>query len=179
MKKLIKIFFVVAFVFTGFVAFSQTSNELANNNDKSSRAILASYYLDIPVNFDSPTAEACINLLLTAHRNNVAYPEMPLDKLNNNDQQKVQNLKTELEALRINPPTWDIILAKEEAKLAPKYSAPTAPVFVGDLGRNNVNLPKNQTRMVGSSSNASYKVVEQTTQNNTETQTKDPVKDQK
>ncbi len=179
MKNFIKIFFVAAFIFIGFVGYSQTSNELTSNNDNNARAVLASYYLEIPVNFDSPTAEACVNLLLTAHRNNVAYPILPIEKLTYNDQQKVQKLQNDLQALRNNPPTWDNILAKEEAKVAPKYTAPTAPVFAGNMSRTTINSPKNQTRIVGSSSNAGYKVVEQTTQNKPETQTKDSGKDQK
>lgn len=165
--------FLVSFILSGFVANSQTTLESANANDKNSRAVVASYYLDIPVNFDSPMAEACVNLLLSAHRNGVSYPVLPIDQLNGNDQNKVKKLQDELEALRINPPSWNYLLAKEEAKLAVKYAAPTAPVFAGDVDR--TNAPKNAARIV-STGGGSYKFVEQSIQNNEEPQSKTPEK---
>ena len=167
MKNANKIFLAIVFIFFGFVALSQTNMEKTSAaDDKNARSVLASYYLEIPVNFDSPTAEACVNLLLNAHRNSTAYPVLPIEKLSGTDKEKVEKLKNELIALRNNPPTWEIILASEEAKLAPNYSAPTAPVFAGNLGRPNMNLSKNKVHIVNASGNTeNFKVVEQNIQN--------------
>jgi hypothetical protein len=164
MKKLYTLFLLAVFTLTGFAVKSQTTMEV--ENDKNARAVLASYYLDIPVNFESSAAEACVNLLVNAHRNNVTFPVLPMEKLSAADQDKIEKLQRELAALRNNPPTWDNLLAKEEAKLATKYAAPTAPIFAGDLGRADVKAPKNQVRRVGK--DGSYKIVEESTANEKE-----------
>jgi hypothetical protein len=177
MKRYIKIFIMVIFTQLGITTNAQTTVEKTNSNDNISRAILASYYLEIPLNFDSPTAEACVNLLMSAHRNNTAYPVLPLEKLSSSDKIKIENLQRELLELRNNPPSWNEILVKEEAKLAVKYAPPSAPVFAGDMGRKENNIPKNQLHLAGASNNTTYTIVEQSTQHNEEAPVLNPAKD--
>lgn len=168
MKKLSTLFLVTVFTVLTIVAYSQTTSEKTNADDKQARAVLASYYLEIPVNFESAKAEAYLNLLLNAYRNNVAYPGISLNNISSGDRSKIEKLQMELEALRNNPPSWDLLLAKEEAKLASQYSAPTAPVFATNPNR--TTMSKNKVRIVGTTNG---KAVEQSTQNNVENPNKD------
>lgn len=110
-------------------AFSQKNAD----NDLWVRAAMASFNEDqFSLNFQTPYGKASGNILLKAHRELLQYPAIPVQNIPAVDRAKYEQLLSQLQQLRSNPPSWDDIVAKEEERYKAEFAPPTPPVFAGD-----------------------------------------------
>lgn len=123
--------------------FAEAQNQ--NSNELNLRAALTSYAEDqFDLNFKTSYAKTCAEIFLAAHRNMQTYPEIQIsDKLPASDKLKLERLLVQLQEMRNNPPSWDVILKEKENNIAVETGPPTAPVFFGDIKANQTSTGVN------------------------------------
>jgi hypothetical protein len=159
MKNIHSLFLLIAFASVSIVAQAQNQEP---KSDKWLRAAYASLQEErFELKFETERAEAFSNVLLKAYRELLPLPKYFPQTIVANDKAILQQLITQLNQLRINPPTWDEIMSFEEQKIALENAPPTAPVFAGSAEAQKY-LDKKMKNTVKHYSSPNATIIEQT-----------------